>query len=302
MSEVKPFLKWVGGKSQIMETLYLSFPMRINNYHEIFLGGGSVLFELLNKIKFGEIEVYGTINAYDINKPLIYTYINIQNKYLEIDVFLFMYLREYNQIEDVSVNRNAETKEESLTSKESYYYFMRKRYNSFLKSKNFELPECSAIFIFLNKTCFRGLYRMGPNGFNVPYGNYKSVKIDSLKEVSIALKDVQFKCLPFEKSINEILNSFKSKDFVYLDPPYALETKKSFVGYSEYGFPESTHLILFKLIKEIDSNGIDFVMSNSDVKLVKDNFQNFYCKTLTARRAINSKNPESITNEVIISN
>ena len=154
------------------------------------------------------------------------------------------------------------------------------------------------MLLFLNKTCFRGVYREGPNGFNVPFGHNKNVGIydeDHLKEVSKLIEKVEFSCCSFEKA----LESMKEKDFVYLDPPYAPENSTSFVGYVEDGFSLDKHNQLFKLVKEKTY----FVMSNSDVKLVKDSFPSptYKTKIISARRAINSKNPESKTNEVLIS-
>ena len=165
-------------------------------------------------------------------------------------------------------------------------------YNKCLDKKSI---NCSAMFIFLNKTCFRGLYRVGPNGFNVPYGNYKNIIIEPFENISILIKDVIFECLKFEDSMKKI----KLGDFVYLDPPYVPETKKSFVKYNKEGFSEQQHLELFKTIKE---SGVNFVMSNSDTELVNNSFENYYnINIIECRRAINSKNPGSTVNELIIS-
>jgi DNA adenine methylase len=156
----------------------------------------------------------------------------------------------------------------------------------------------SAIFIFLNKTCFRGLFRMGPNGFNVPYGNYKNPEIvnkEHLEQIHKLIQNVIFEC----KDFNDSLDNVKTDDFVYLDPPYAPENKKSFVKYNSDGFDEETHLQLFKKTKELNAK---FVMSNSDVPLVNDNFNDFNIEKIECRRAINSKKPESKTMEVIINN
>ena len=156
----------------------------------------------------------------------------------------------------------------------------------------------SAYFIFLNKTCFRGVYREGPNGFNVPYGHYKSsieiINESHIKSISELIEKVEFRVSDFEESFKNI----KTKDFVYLDPPYAPETSKSFVGYTSYGFSLEKHNTLFKLCKTHN-----FVMSNSNVSLVTDSFsdkEKFEIKTILCRRAINSKKPESTTNEVIV--
>ena len=154
--------------------------------------------------------------------------------------------------------------------------------------------------MFINKTCFRGMYREGPHGYNVPYGHYKKtptiISETDLNYISDLIKDVEFKNCSFTDSIN---NS-KDGDFVYLDPPYAPENKKSFVGYVSDGFSLDMHITLFNTIKKLKN--IKFVMSNAKVELVTDAFKEYNCVDVIARRAINSKKPGSKTTEVIISN
>ena len=160
--ETKPFLKWVGGKAKILDDLFEVFPSEVDNYHEIFLGGGSVLFNFLSSVKNKKIKLTGEVYAYDLNEALIYLYKNIQN--------------DYNLLYQIVYN-------EDKVSKENYYN-IRNRYNQLTDKKTM---EASALFLILNKTCFRGLYRTGPNGFNVPYGNYSNPVICSkehLKEIS----------------------------------------------------------------------------------------------------------------------
>ena len=145
---VKPLIKWVGGKTQLLEELFLHFPETINNYHEIFLGGGSVLFELLSAIKRGDITLSGNIFAYDVNENLIYMYKNIQSNPDEFYAELEKYKKKYNdiavfqQVREVDDNgkkkkpiTNFETEEEAKTSKESYYYWLRKEFNKIIKSE-----------------------------------------------------------------------------------------------------------------------------------------------------------------------
>ena len=292
----KPFLKWAGGKSQIIDTVLQKFPREMNNYHEIFLGGGSVLLAVLSLQKQGYIKINGKINAFDINYSLIQVYKHIQSNHEELYKYISLYINEYDSIKMVLVNRKPNSIEEAKTSKESYYYWIRDKYNKIDKS----LIESSALFMFLNKTCFRGLYREGPNGYNVPYGHYKKtptiISKDDLNRISNLIKDVEFKVSGFSDSLKNI----KKGDFVYLDPPYAPENNKSFVGYVADGFSIEMHNTLFDTIKNIKN--IKFVMSNAKVDLVLDNFQGYNCEEVIARRAINSKNPESKTTEVIIYN
>ena len=165
----KPFLKWVGGKTQIIDRIISKIPKIIDNYHELFLGGGSVLFAVLSLQKNNEIIIKNKIYAYDINDSLINVYKNIQNNKEELFKNINIFINEYENIKGSIINRNPKSIEEAKTSKESYYYWLRNKYNNMDKNS----IEHSALFIFINKTCFRGMYREGPNGFNVPYGHYK---------------------------------------------------------------------------------------------------------------------------------
>jgi DNA adenine methylase len=305
---LKPILKWVGGKTQILDVILEDFPKEIDNYHETFIGGGSVLIGLLQEIKNKKIKVNEKIHAYDINEPLIYVYKNIQNNHNELYNKIQEIIIEFNNI-DIDgeiINRNSTNLEEALTSKESYYYWIRKSYNK-LTSEEKKSILGSSYFIFLNKTCFRGLFRVGPNGFNVPYGNYKNPEIinkSHLDEIHLLIKDVLFECCDYKLILNKINDNFNKNDFIYADPPYAPENEKSFVKYSEHGFNEAEHLKLFEIYNTLNNKKIKLMMSNSDVKLVRDNFKldKFNIKTVLCKRSINSKNPESKTNEVIIKN
>lgn len=294
----KPFLKWVGGKTQIIEHILNVFPKELNNYHEIFLGGGSVLLAILSLQKQNKILIKGDIYAYDLNNTLINVYKNIQNNKDELFKYIEYYINEYDNIKDTSIIRKPSNIEEAKTSKESYYYWIRNYFNSINKNT----AECSALFIIINKLCFRGLYREGPNGFNVPYGHYKNtpnmITKEELYYISDLIKDVKFIHSDFTESIKNV----KKGDYVYLDPPYALENKTSFVGYTTDGFNLECHNKLFDLITKFNTNDIKFSMSNSKVDLVMNYFTDYKIIEIEARRAINSKNPESKTIEVIISN
>ena len=286
---MKPFIKWVGGKTQIIEDVLGSFPTKMKDYHEVFVGGGSVLLSVLSR----EL-VSGKVCAYDLNGSLIALYKNIQSQPQIVHGHLKSLYEEYEKCEGLEVNRKAETLEEAVKSKENYYYWIRKRFNT----EKEETPERSATFIFLNKMCFRGVYREGPNGFNVPYGHPKTTPVmisgEELTRVSELIKNVQFRQCDFR----EAFKNMNKGDFVYLDPPYAPETKTSFVGYTKDGFGVKDHEELFDLTK---NSGVDFVMSNANVNMVTNSFVDYTIKELKARRAINSKNPESTTTEVLVS-
>lgn len=303
---MKPVLKWVGGKSQILDTILSEFPRSLNNYHEPFIGGGSVLLGLLSLIKEGHIKLSGKVYASDKNDALIGVYHNIQQRADELIVELSKLVKKYLNISGecevgFTLNRNPIDEEEGLECKEQYYYWLRRVYNNMSKEE-----KCSckgaAHFIFLNKTCFRGIYREGPNGFNVPYGNYKNPSIydeEHIKGISSLIQDVVFRCQGFERSLEYVME----KDFVYMDPPYAPETSKSFVSYTSDGFSRDMHDKLFKLCDNMTHmNNVNFMMSNADVEQVRKCFPSdkYKIQVISCKRSINSKKPDSKTNEVIV--
>lgn len=305
----KPFLKWVGGKTQIIHQILEYTPEHVSDYHEIFVGGGSVLLAHLSLLKHKNINITDGIYAYDINEKLINVYKQIQNNKNELFNQIQVYITAYDTCphdkEKKYLNRKPKNLQEASLSKENYYYWMRAKFNSIeLKA---EPTVNAALFMVINKTAFRGMYREGPNGFNVPYGNYKTtptvITKQRLDEISELIKDVKFICCDFEIILNK-LQTAKSNTYVYLDPPYAPETSTSFVGYNKSGFGVDKHKKLFELVKSLNSNNkkISFCMSNADVKLVTDSFNGYDIKRITCKRSINSKKPQSKTTEVIISN
>jgi len=298
----RPLLKWVGGKGQIIDKLIKRLPdKKINNYHELFVGGGSFLIMMLWAKEKKYITIDGNINVYDLNEALIETYNNIKNNKNELYERIKQIEEEFNSCEiDGDVKRKPVNKEDAMTSKESYYYWIRKQYNE-LSDKS--TIESSSYFIFLNKTGFRGMYREGPNGYNIPYGNYKNPKIlekDEIDYISKLIKNVNFYNSDFSKSIENIQ---EENNFIYLDPPYAPENDKSFVGYTKDGFDIKQHELLFELTKKISDKNM-IMMSNANVKLIRDNLSpgDYKYEVVSCRRAINSKNPGAKTEEVIITN
>ena len=291
---VKPFMKWVGGKTQIINQVMELFPNEINNYHDPFLGGGSVLLAVLSLKK-----ISGKIYASDMNRHLIQLYKHIQSTPDGL-------IEEVKKLSDVFatckgsiVNRKPSTIEEAMTSPESYYYWIRSQFNT---NSTEHTIHSSAMLLFLNKTCFRGVYREGPNGFNVPFGHYNNPTIldsDHIKSVSVLIKDVIFTHCSFSESLQKIAPG----DFVYLDPPYAPENDTSFVSYTSDGFNLDNHTLLFKYCQDMTSKQVKMVMSNAHVKLVTDAFPPPYTtKIISCRRAIHSKEPDARTNEVLITN
>ncbi len=288
---MKPIIKWVGGKTQILDKVLKTFPREIENYHELFVGGGSVLFGLLES---KDITIKGKVYAYDKNQKLINMYRQIQTNPKDVHDYLTELFKTYDTRTGTEVNRKPQTEEEGLTSKESYYYWVRKKYNDLIPTTHIH----AATLIFLNKTCFRGVYREGPNGFNVPYGHYKTTPVvtplEELLKIQDLIKDVVFKWCDFRAAFAQTVNDC---DFIYADPPYAPENVKSFVGYTKDGFIMDDHKDLFDLLKYSE---IDFVMSNAKVYLVTSSFEDYKIEDVPARRAINSKDPSSITTEVLV--
>ena len=297
----KPLLKWVGGKGQIIEKLLKKLPKKINNYHEIFVGGGSFLIMVLWAKEKNYITIDGDINVYDLNEALIETYNNIKNNKDKLFESIKQIETEFNSCEiEGDVKRKPINKEDAMTSKESYYYWIRKQYN---EEKDKSSIKSSSYFIFLNKTGFRGMYREGPNGFNIPYGNYKNPKIidkDELDYISELIKNVNFYNSDFSKSFENIQ---EENNFIYLDPPYAPENDKSFVGYTKDGFDIKQHELLFDLTNKISEKNM-IMMSNANVQLLRDSLSDkkYKYEVVSCRRAIYSKNPGAKTEEVIITN
>lgn len=291
MSNQKPFLKWVGGKTQIIDKIIDKIPTNMENYHEIFLGGGSVLLAVLSN----EIIIKEKAYAYDKNEGLIYVYKNIQTNSDELKKEISKHKDIYESIKELNGKRKPVDLEDAKQSKESYYYWIRKEFNSIDKKS----VEASALFIILNKTGFRGMYREGPNGFNIPFGNYKKtpnfingIEMDKVKEL---IKDVIFEVKDFSDSIKNL----NENDFVYLDPPYAPKKADSFVGYVKEGFGLENHKKLFKMVKELKCK---FLFHNAKVELIEKEFSDYNIEEQLCRRAINSKNPGSKAMEVIIQN
>lgn len=295
---VKPILKWVGGKTQILDEVLGLFPAEMANYHEPFLGGGSVLLAFLASVEAGHTALYGTAYASDLNPNLIALYKNVQSRPDEFIQETKALIDAYSKCTGTVVHRKPMTISEATTAPESYYYWIRGQFNA-LKGAERLTPAASAMMLFLNKTCFRGVYRENSGGgFNVPYGNYKGPSIMEeahIREVSRLIQPVVFTCCGFAAALAAVGDD----DFVYLDPPYAPENETSFVSYTAGGFGLDAHKELFLLCANM---GAQMLMSNADVPLVTKAFPSpaYTTKKISCRRAIHSKEPDSRTTEVLI--
>jgi DNA adenine methylase len=302
-----PILKWVGGKRDIISNIFDKFPKEIDNYYELFIGGGSVFLELISRCEKNEIKVNKFI-LNDINETLITMYNNIKNNdELEILIKELKTLNEnYNKATHIEypkrhkyqIDLNENIENVIKKGKSFLYYYYRQLYNSI--SNNTILK--SALLIFLNKTCFRGLYREGPNGFNVPFGNYENPSIYDehyLKHLNHIFKkyDITFSNINFRD-----FKSFNKNDFVYLDPPYYPVNDKSFVEYNESGFGKKENEELYELCKLLNKVSIKFIHSNSSASFILEKYKEFKIENINVKRRINSKNPESSVLEVLIFN
>jgi DNA adenine methylase len=274
----------------------------MNNYIEPFLGGGSVLLGVLSLQQQGKIQINGTLYASDSNPNIIGLYQNIQSHCDELIAALQDIVATYSTIQGTEVNRKATTLEEALSSRESYYYWTRTTFNAMPQEEKVS-PRGSALLLFLNKTCFRGVYREGPHGLNVPFEkqNQNQTIFDEahMRAVSELIQGVHFRCQRFE----DALAIARQGDVIYLDPPYAPETATSFVGYNADGFSGENHALLFDMTHKLAEKRVKVIMSNADVPLVRQAFPEPYqTQVISVRRAIHSKKPESKTNEVLITN
>ncbi|MCL2109454.1 MAG: DNA adenine methylase [Oscillospiraceae bacterium] len=291
---VRPFIKWAGGKSQILSEIRAKYPAElgksIRKYAEPFAGGGAVLFDVLNNYNLDEIYIG------DINRELILTYTAVRD----------------NAVELIKLLKNLESEYLSTADKarKELYYINRSHYNA-LKSSKSESVELAALFIFLNKTCFNGLYRVNSKGgFNVPQGSYKNPKIcdeDGLQAVSKALQGVKIFCGDYKKCADFI----DENTFAYFDPPYRpLTTTASFTAYASDGFGDREQAELARFVTEMSERGARVVASNSDPKNADESdefFDRLYSKhkitRISAHRMINSVGAgRGRVNELLIAN
>ena len=279
-TELKPFLKWVGGKGQLINEIEKLLPVDgekvLTKYAEPMVGGGALLFSILSKYDFEELYIS------DINAELINAYIVVRDN---IDL-LVEKLTEMQAI-FLPMNENG---------RKYFYYNARDKFNALQLSQETAV-EKAALFIFLNKTCFNGLYRVNKKGqFNVPMGAYKNPTIcdeNNLRNISNALQNVEIVCGDYTLSEAFI----DEHTFVYLDPPYRpISDTSAFTAYNSDVFDDNEQIRLSKYIERIDQAGAKVVLSNSDPKNVNpddmffdDLYKSFKIYRVEATRAINSK-------------
>lgn len=280
IEKAHPFVKWAGGKAQLLDVLKSNLPSgigtTIKKYAEPFVGGGAFLFSLLEEYSFEEIYIS------DNNKELMNTYIAIRDNHSELLDTLNTLQNEYNGL--------------SLELQEQFYYEKREEFNVVELTDKTSVQKAS-LFVFLNKSCFNGLFRVNKKGkYNVPFGKHKSVSIcdtDNLSKISHMLQNVIIKACDYQ----EVMEFADSSTLVYFDPPYRpLNATSGFTSYTEDDFSDKNQIELASCFKALSNKGVKVMLSNSDPKNVNENdnffddlFADFNILRVSASRMINSK-------------
>lgn len=292
--KIKPVVKWAGGKGQLISEIQKHYPSElgktIKKYAEPFVGGGAVLFDILSNYELDEVYIS------DINAELINTYCQIRDNVDNLIILLEKYEEEYSSLDG--------------EARKAYYYEKRNHFNK-LKKENIQNINLAALFIFINRTCFNGLYRVNKAGeYNVPIGSYKKPTIcdvDNLKKVSKAFSHVSILCGDYRMSTDFI----DAHTFVYFDPPYRpLNITSNFTSYTKNDFSDEDQKELAAYIKKLSNRGSHIVVSNSDPKNTdsEDNFfdflySEFKIERIYASRMINSNaGSRGKITELLISN
>lgn len=265
------FIKWAGGKRQLLEQFKPYFPKHIERYFEVFVGGGAVAFHIIKNHK----PKYVFLS--DINEELINTYQIIKT---DVDNLII----ELKKLKE-------------LHNKENYYKIRAE------DPKLLSPLTRASRFIYLNKTCFNGLYRVNSKGgFNVPIGSYKNPSIvmeDDLKEISKLLQKAEIKVMGFE----DIIKITKKGDFIYFDPPYYPLKTGSFTTYTKGNFLEKEQKQLKEVFKKLDNKGCKVMLSNSDTTFTKNLYKDYKINFVQANRMINCDgNKRGKVNEIVVRN
>ena len=277
ISDTKPFVKWVGGKRQLMKDLENNFPNQFGTYHEPFLGGGAVMFNLLSK------EPKMSCNVSDFNADLILAYVTIRDKLGKL----------IESLENHSKNYYKNSTE--------YYYQVRKQ------EPKQQIEKVSRL-IFLNRTCFNGLYRVNKKGqFNVPLGRYTNPNIVNKENLTAVNRILQSKTIKIScRGFEAVLGDTKKGDLIYFDPPYQpISSTANFTSYTHRDFTEDDLQRLVNLANQLNSKGCHVLLSNSNSKTVKDYFseKHWFISEIKANRAINSNSKKRTGHkEIIIKN
>lgn len=270
---VSPVVKWVGGKRQLLKDIEKHLPDNIDTYYEPFIGGGAVLFHLQPRV--------AVIN--DTNEELVNLYRVIEQNPEDL-------------IEDLKKHRNEET----------YFYKIREVDRDKAGYVKLSDVERASRIIFLNKTCFNGLFRVNSSGeFNTPFGRYKNPNI--VNDVTIRAinkyfseNDVKILNTDFER----VLDGIKPSSFVYFDPPYdPVSTSANFTGYTKGGFDRNEQVRLKELCDRLDGMGVKYLLSNSATDFIRELYSDYHVTIIKAKRAVNSKaEKRGAVEEVLVRN
>lgn len=273
-AKVAPFLKWAGGKRQLLNQIKERMPKEYNDYYEPFIGGGAVLFELQPE--------KATIN--DINTSLINVYRQVKDN---TDEFIEL----VNKLDS-----------EMWEDGKEYYLDIREKYNDKLLKKEYDL-ELAALFTFMNKHCFNGLYRVNKKGlFNVPYNKSRrtSIEEEAIRETAKYLKTVNI----LEGDFEEACKNAKKGDFIFFDSPYAPLNPTSFEAYTKEGFDVESHKRLAKLYDKLTERGCYCMLTNHNTEFINELYSNkgYRIDVVSVKRMINSDASNRKGEEVIICN
>jgi len=297
MSEkIRPFVKWAGGKGSLIPQLNNFYPYELKNgiierYIEPFVGGGAVLIDILQKYDIQEVY------AFDINIDLINSYNVIKSNVEELINNLKQMEAEYLQL--------------GQEERKNYFYNIRNEYNNYELEENEQNIQRAAQFIYLNRTCFNGLYRVNKNGkFNVPIGSYKNPTIcdeENLRQLSQLIQNVQFQYGDYSKSMEYVTEN----TFVYFDPPYRpLNVTSGFTSYTKEDFNDNNQRELATFYGELNERNAKLMLSNSNPKNINkedtffDNiYQGFNINQIQASRMINANsNGRGKISEILVTN
>lgn len=268
----QPFVKWAGGKRQLLGEIRRRLPVTFDSYYEPFVGGGAVFFDLQPQ--------QAAIN--DVNSSLVNAYCQIRDAPLDV----------MNCLDacDAGQMKSADAK--------AYYYEVRERYNEALAAGIAD-SESAALFIYINKHCFNGLYRVNAKGrFNVPFNNSKRASYlpENIFSLSEVLKSAVITCGDFEPAVRNA----KAGDFVFFDSPYVPLKADTFEAYTKEGFSKEEHERLAKLFRTLAQRGVFCMLTNHDTPFIRELYDGFSIDSVAVRRSINSDASKRTGTEVII--
>ncbi|MBK5127721.1 Dam family site-specific DNA-(adenine-N6)-methyltransferase [Streptococcus parasanguinis] len=275
---MQPFVKWAGGKRQLLSEIKKRIPSNFNTYYEPFIGGGALLLEL---------EHTPSIIS-DNNHVLIEAYKTIRDFPGDLKRQLDIIQAEHNSIEDKEKNKE-------------FYYSRREEFNSIMYSDD-DLIRKTTLFIYLNKACFNGLYRVNQKGFfNVPSNQKTRITLyneRNIDEISSFLKNVKIYNQDFEKTVE----TAKKGDLVFFDSPYAPLNPQSFDTYTKEGFSIDEHVRLANLYKSLSKKGVFCILTNHNTELIRELYQDFTIEEVNVKRLINSDSKNRVGKEIIVTN